>query len=180
MAPQTIALEEAQPGDLIFCHSSGAVGRAIRLAERLRWRDGARYNHVAWLNRYGGIRSAGLKDDPRDWLVGQAEAHGVTVNQPLSTVAGSGDHVIVRLPADCDREKALKFLRAQVGARYGFLSIASIVITLLLPRFINVMLPNTWICSAVAAEGLRFGGWLHNWPDLYQASPAQLWEALDR
>lgn len=78
-----------------------------------------------------------------------------------------------------DRERTVTFARAQVGHKYGFVTIASIVITLFTPGFINVMLPNVWICSALAAESIRFGNWLHDWPDIYLVTPAQLWCALE-
>lgn len=155
-----------QAGDLVFCHSSGIVGRAIRLAERLRWRPGSFYNHVALLSEAVGD----------DWRVIQAEGKGVTDTALLSSVVPGGTYAVFTCPAD--RAKVLEFAHAQVGRRYGFLTIASIVVTLLSPQFLNVMLPDTWICSAVAAESLRAGGWLRNWDDIYQVSPAQLWDTL--
>jgi hypothetical protein len=85
---------------------------------------------------------------------------------------------IVKVPTGCDRAEVLTFLRAQVGAKYGFLTILSILVTELSPKFVNVMLPNTWICSAVVAEGLRFGGWYHASGDIYQISPDELWCSL--
>lgn len=162
-------------GDLVFCHSEGIVGWGIRTAERFR-RDasgseaaGARWNHVCVLDR--------LLDDG-DWTVIQAEGCGVTEGAPLSQVAPGGSYEVLRLPGQLTRAKVLTFARAQVGRRYGFVTIASILVTLFTPRFFNVMLPGTWICSAVAAESWRFAGWYHDWPDIYQVSPAQLWVAL--
>ena len=156
------------PGDLVFAHSSGIIGRAIRLAERVRWRGGDAYNHVAVV----------AEADGTDWRVIQAEARGVTSTGLLSTITPGGTHKVVQLPAGVDPARVLAFAHAQVGRRYGFLTIVSIVVTLFAPKFVNVMLPDTWICSAVAAEALRYGGWLHNWDDVYQVSPAQLWEAV--
>lgn len=164
-----------QAGDLVFCHSAGLIGKAIRVAEWLRFRRGSKFNHVAQLYK--------PTEDGKDWYVIQAEAKGVTKDKRLSTIAPGGAYVVV--PSPCNNikgcvttEDQLDFAIAQVGDKYGFLTIASIVVSLLLPRFINVMLPNTWICSAVAAESLRCGGWVHNWPNIYQVSPAQLWEAV--
>ena len=168
--PHAVTAAGARAGDLVFAHGSGAVSRAIRIAERIRWSGGAGWNHVAWLDH---------QDATGRWVIGQAEAHGVTRDKPLESVAGpKGSYVIVSAPTAVDRDRLLEFLRGQVGTRYGFLTIASIVVTLLSPRFVNVMLPGTWICSAVVGEGLRYGGWLHNWPDLYQVAPAELWDAL--
>ena len=163
---ETIDLATALPGDLIFCRGSGIVSRAIRLAERIRWRAGSKWNHVAVLEAKS---LAG-------WTVVQAGGRGVT-STPLSAMAPGGGYVVVPAPETC-REDVVAFARAQVGSQYGYLTIASIVVTLLSPNFVNVMLPNTWICSALAAESLRAGGWVHNWPDVYQVSPAALSEAL--
>ena len=168
MSRPEVTAAGASPGDLVFCTSKGIVGRAIRLAERLRWRGGDAYNHVAILLEPVGF----------DWRIIQAEARGVTDTGLLSTVAPGGSYVIVPLPTGVSHDRVLAFARAQVGRRYGFLTIVSVLATVLSPRFVNVMLPDTWICSAVAGESVRFGGWLHSWPDVYQVSPAQLWEAL--
>lgn len=164
-----LTLEFAQPGDLVFCHSTGLISRAIRLAERLRWRAGDSYNHVAILDEKTEL----------GWRVIQAEARGVTRGARLTNVAPGGTFTLVPLPVGTDRAKVLEFARAQVGRRYGFLTIASEVFTILAPWFIDVMLPDTWICSALAGEALRAGGWIHNWSDLYQTTPAQLWLALN-
>jgi hypothetical protein len=72
----------------------------------------------------------------------------------------------------------LFFGREQLGKKYGFLTDASVFFTLLTPRFINFMLSNTWICSALVGEMLRFGGWYHDWPDERQVAPDPLFAAL--
>lgn len=166
MQPQTF-----MAGDVGFCHSPGIVGKAIRWGEWLRFRKGSYYNHTftldEWHEENGGY-----------WTVIQAEAHGVTNTRTIEEATGGGSYIILNKPAGVSTAKQLAFLRAQVGQKYGFFTIGSIITTLLAPKFINVMLPNTWICSAVAAEGMRAGGWLHNWPDIYQVNPAQLFEAL--
>lgn len=178
----TISILDAQPGDLVFCHSTGIVGAGIRLIEKLRrdWAktneaSGARYNHVA-------ILDAPLPNG--DWSVIQAEAAGVVQDTPekpsrLSTVTPGGFYSIVQLPHEVDRDDVIAFARAQVGFKYGFVTDASILLTLFTPKFLNVMTPHTWICSALGAESLRCGGWVHLWPDLYAVTPAQLWLALE-
>lgn len=165
---ETIDLHTALPGDLIFCRGSGVVSRAIRIAEWFRWRKGSRWNHVALLD----TRTAS------GWTVIQAEGRGVTRGTLLSTMAPGGGYAVVPLPEDVCRDDVLAFARAQVGDPYGFVTIASIVLTILSPTFLNVAAPGTWICSALAAESLRCGGWIHNWPSVSQVSPAQLSEAL--
>jgi hypothetical protein len=157
-------LADARAGDLVFFDSPGAVSWLIRVAQRIRWHG--RWNHVAWLDH---------QDDTGTWIIGQAEGSGVTVDKPL--VLGPHDE-IVPLPAPLERAHVLAFARAQAGKHYGFLTIASIFFTLLSPRFLNVMTAGTWVCSAVVAESLRFGGWYHDWPDIYQVAPDPLYTAL--
>jgi hypothetical protein len=162
------------PGSLVFCHSKGIIGRAIRIGEWLRYRRGDTYNHVAILDEYVAPSDA----DPY-WTVIQAEAHGVTRGARLDTVAPGGFYCIVQPPAGADPEKVLEFARSQVGRRYGWVTIASVIVTLLVPfRFFDVMWPDTWICSAVGAECLRAGGWFRSWPDVYQVLPSELWEQM--
>ena len=153
-----------EPGDLVFFHGTSLVSRAIRWAEWVRWRKGSKWNHVAVLDE---VSETG-------WTLVQAEGRGVTRGAPLSTC----QFQVVPLPEGVDRSDVLAFARAQVGSRYGFLTIFSILVTLLTPKFVNLMLPNTWICSAMAAESLRCGGWIRPFGDIYQVTPAELWEAL--
>lgn len=158
-----------QPGDLVFCHSSGLVGKAIRLGEWLRFRRGDQYNHVAIVNE----RLANGA-----WTVIQAEARGVTATGLLSDITPGGRFDIVRPPGGILGDDVREFALEQVGDRYGWVTIVSIVATLISPRFLNVMRPFTWICSAVSAESLRFAGWYHSWGDERQVLPSQLWAAL--
>lgn len=153
-------------GDIVFAHSNGIIGRTIRLAERLRWHRGSMYNHVAivsWV--HDGVA-----------YVTQAEPRGVTNDKPLSSV---GEYTLVAPPKDVDKEQMLRFATSQIGKRYSFLSILSIIVDILTPNwFPAVRNADTWICSALVAESLRAGGWLHNWPDVYIVTPAQLFQTL--
>ena len=173
-----IATHEAQPGDLVFCDGRGIVAWSIRMGQRFRrdWnkakdRTGDRYNHVAILDK---------QNSDGDWTLLQAVTKGVVQdhhNNP-SRLSHYSHYVIVTCPAD--RERTIRFARSQVGHKYGYLTTACFIFTFLSPKFLNVMVPRTWICSALAAESLRFGGWFHDWSDIYQVSPAQLWCALER
>ena len=127
---------------------------------------------------------------PADWLVIQAEAHGVTgyrnngkapyLPRKLSTVAPGGWTCLIRPPAIVEPARTLQFARLQVGDQYGFFDIMAIGIDKVTPNWFHVPFrrPGTWICSALAAESLRFGGWLHDWDDIYDVDPAELMEAL--
>ena len=106
-----------QAGDIILCHSKGLVAASIRFAQRHdKPNQFSKWNHVAVLSHL---------DDNDQWVVIQAEAHGVTNEHTLDSVAPGGTWQVVPLPASVDRTKFLDFLQAQVGLQYGFLSILS-------------------------------------------------------
>lgn len=163
-----IPIEAAVEGDLVFCHSTGIISRAIRVAEWIRWRKGSTYNHVAILD----------VQQLDGWTVIQAEARGVTRGAKLSTIAPGGTYSIVGLPTGCNRAEVLAWARQSVGRRYGWVTIVSILVTIFSPGFFDVMLPFTYICSALAADSLGHGGWMQQWSDIYAVTPAQLWDAL--
>lgn len=123
------------------------------------------------------------------WSVIQAEAHGVTgtrsdgsefLARKLSDVAPGGYYVIVRPPEKVNPGRTLRFARGEVGAHYGFVTVGSIAIDLVTPSWLHFPFrrPGTWICSAIAAEALRYGGWYHRWPTTYGCTPAQVLHAL--
>ena len=158
-----------QAGDLVFCHSNKLIGRLIRFGEHLRGRG--QYNHVCVL---AGCTPGGI------WTVIQAEASGVTAGKPLQSVAKGGEVTVVRLPTAANVPAGLVWLRKQIGRRYGWVTIFSIILTLLSPRFVNLLMPRTWICSAVATEYAQISlqRWLSDWADLNQVMPDELFEAV--
>ena len=127
MAVPVLTSLDIKPGALVFCHSVGFVGRAIRIAQWIngklrpsRWKaKGCPYNHVAMIDRPSA--------DGKDWLVIQAEAHGVTNDKFLSSIAPGGHYEIIPLPAGIDAMRALQFARSQVSSRYGVLTIVNII-----------------------------------------------------
>jgi hypothetical protein len=163
-----------KPGTIIFCHGTDLIGRVIRFGEWLRWRPGSRFNHVAIVDR--------VEEDGTVYVI-QAEARGVTALRKIDEIAPGGSYELVKLPRGVKAASVLEFARAQVGSKYGFGTIAAIVIDILTPGWFPSLRPankksNSWICSAVAAEALRFGGWYHEWPDIYLVTPAQLFIAM--
>jgi len=167
---------DIQPGDLVFVHSrKGAISRAIRIAQWFRWRGGAMFNHVAIVDEVDG----------ETVYVIQAESRGVTGKdhhrRTLQEAAPGGDYQIIKPPSKTSRARILFFARAQVGSHYGFFTIFSILLNILTPKwFIAFRLANTWICSGVAAESFRYGGWYEEWYDVYQVTPAELYLALTK
>jgi hypothetical protein len=156
-----------KPGNLVLCHSAGILGAAIRIAER-RLQDSryAEWNHVAVLDRFVD----------GEWYVIQAEASGVTDDKKLSSVAPGGNYQIIPLPIGADRMKLLKFVRAQVGDKYSWLSIFSAAFDMWLPEAICLRKGDTWICSGLAAAGLWFAGYepLMKLNDVYTCTPAEI------
>ena len=98
----------------------------------------------------------------------------------LSDVAPGGSYAILSCPKGVERELVVAEAQKLLRDKYAFISIASIAFNLLLPLPIrlNVYENGTLICSAVTALALLAGGWLHQWPDLYQVTPAQIGTAL--
>jgi len=154
------------PGDIIFAHSDGWMAKCIRFAERLRWRKGSYWNHACVISR--------VDQDGTAYVI-QAELKGVSEAR-LDSI---GDYVVVEPPHGVNRNKVLAFTKMQVGSKYGILSILSIVFDIISPDwFPSLRMPNTWICSAVTGEALRYGGWLHDWNDIYCTTPSQLFDSL--
>ena len=174
----TISPEEAHPGDAVFCSGGGFVDRAIQLGQKLR-RLGSygKWNHVAWLD------SPVLDADGKvvDWVLGQALSNGVQIGQLLS-VRGSGVEIVpldafpTIIPgAKLDRATHLATLRAEVGVKYGWLTIASIVVTILTPKWVrfDFRRDNTFICSGLFSWGLHSAGGLVT-NDIYQRLPGEV------
>lgn len=162
------------PGSIVLCHSRGIISALIRFGQWIRHPRRTRFyewNHVGILNH---------QTSDGDWVVIEATARGVTSGY-LSTIAPGGRYEVVALPLGVDAAKVLAFARAQVGVRYGFVTIASIALNLLTPSFfrLDVRRSGTWICSALGATSMLAGGWLHPVRDYYQITPAEVAEALD-
>ena len=154
-------------GDLVLCHSTGILGRAIRIAEkRLQNSQFSEWNHIAILDR----------EVDGEWYVIQAEAHGVTNDKKLSSVAPGGRYEVIPLPAGVNVDKVLTFARAQVGDAYSWLSILSCAFDMWLPQAICFRRGDTWICSGLAAAALWFGGFekMVHLNDVYTCTPAEI------
>ena len=167
-------------GDIVICTSSGLIGAGIRWVQHRSRKhylvapiDGRdkwwQYNHIAVLN----------EQTDKGWSIFQAEARGVTDFRCLDTVAPGGSYHVIALPDSVDREKFLQFLRAQVGKRYGYMSILSCFVDLVLPDKICLRQSDTWICSGLVVGALWYGGFpnAYKWPDLYTVVPAEIAEA---
>jgi len=163
-------MEQMMPGDIIVAHSDGIIGKAIRFAERIRGKGGDNWNHVVILDH---------QDERGVWYVIQAEAKGVSNDKTLSSI---GKYQHVSTPSYVDRSLVLEFARCQVKTKYGFVSILSCVVDIIIPDSICLRKSNTWICSGLAAAALMYGGWSKAlvWArkDIYTIMPSELYLAL--
>ena len=161
-----------KPGQIGFAHTSGIMGKMIRFGEALKGKVGSEWNHAF-------IVSDEVSDTGEPLII-QATLRGVTGNAPLSSVAPGGKYTILETPG-VDLAKTLEFAKSTVGLEYGYFTILAIAIDILsfqwVPAFRGAR-KDSWICSALAAEALRFGGWLQEWIDVYTITPQQLYDRL--
>ena len=87
----SIPLSKALPGDIVLCHNTGFVAKAIRFGQRLHapWVY-SEWNHVAILDEWGheDISPFGAA---HCWVIIEAEAHGVRT----AFLDSVGDYIIV-------------------------------------------------------------------------------------
>ena len=181
----TIRPDQGAPGDAVFCSGTGLVDRAIQFGQwiRVSMRPYRKWNHIAWLDHPVQDDSGAITD----WVLGQALSHGVEIGQLLSergtgveivplgafpTVQGWSQQLMV------DRPTHLATLRAEVGVKYGWLTIASVVVNILTPKWVRLDFrrANTFICSGLFSWALHSGGGLIE-GDVYQVMPAQVAES---
>jgi len=166
-------MERHEPGSIGFCHSKGIIGWAIRLGEHLRFRHGDFWNHVFIVSD--------KTNEQGEQLVIQALGGGVDDTKSISTIAPGGKYKIIPPPIDVLGTDVLMFAERQVGSPYGYVSIISIALQIILPKWFplpRIRTNSSWICSALGAESLRCGGWVHDWPDIYSVVPSELYAAL--
>jgi hypothetical protein len=146
------------------------MGWLIRVGEWISFRK-CDWNHMFIIDRVDNLVPYVL----------QATLKGVTDSVLLEEIAPGGKYVTFAPPDGVTREGLLYFARKQVGLRYGYWTIVAIAIDIVtwqwFPAFRGARKPS-WICSALGCEALRYGGWLHEWLDIYTVTPAQAYEAL--
>lgn len=163
-----------QPGDIGFARTGGVMGKLIRIGEFLRGKRGSQWNHQFAV-------SDKVDSDGMPFII-QATLRGVTDTARLDSLKKGGGRYLTQPPPDAvDRHEFLVFLKSQVGTEYGFFTILAIAIDIVtwdwFPSFRGAR-KSSWICSALINEGMRFAGWLHQWPDIYTVTPQDGWNAL--
>lgn len=161
-------MTDYQPGDIVFMHTKGLMGKAIRFAQRNLQDVQAKYsrwNHVGILYEKVG----------NDWTVIQAQPRGITSAGLLSEMAGD-DYEVIALPSYLNAEDVLAFAQAQVGKHYGFSSVASAFFDMVLPRKVCLRKADTWICSGLVMASLWYAGFHKavQVDDLYSITPAEV------
>jgi hypothetical protein len=157
------------PGYIGFAKNRGVMGKLIRVGEWLKFRKGSGWNHMFVVAEDGNH-------------IIQATLEGVTDTALLTEVAPGGEYVVFAPPPGVRADDVLRFARSQVGTKYGVLTILAIAIDILTWQWVPALRgarKNSWICSGLTCEALRFGGWLYNWIDVYTVTPAQAYEALN-
>lgn len=159
-----------QPGDIGFSRTTGVMGKMIRLGTWLKLRK-VEDNHEFVVDRVV---------DNVAYII-QATIKGVTDTARLDEVAPGGSYTLVSPPPEVDVDKFLSFCRKQVGCEYGLLTDIAMGIDIItwqwFPAFRGAR-TNSWQCAALINEGLRFGGWYHDWIDIYSILPDEGRHAL--
>lgn len=152
------------PGTVGFARSNGVMGRLIRFGEMISTGRGD-YNHMFVVGENNSVI--------------QAEMSGVTDTQTLDEM--TDDFVLLRPPKKVSLPRTVQFAKSQVGIEYGLWTDIGIGIDIVTWQWVPAVRGArraSWICSALGAESLRFGGWIHNWVDIYTPTPQQVFDAL--
>lgn len=159
-------MEDIKPGYVGFSRSPGVMGRAIRFGEHLSGGVGE-WNHMFIIGE--------------DAKVIQAEMQGVTDDANVNDLLLTYKCTILKPPPEVDLDKVVVFAKEQVGICYGLGTDIAIGIDMMtwqwFPAFRGARKPS-WICSALGAEALRFGGYYHEWISVYTCTPQQVHDAL--
>lgn len=147
-APAETALEGTySPGDFILTHGSGVFSRLIRIGQRLRFRGANR--QFAWWSHAALIVSA-------DGQLIEALGAGVQ-RSPLSKYAPK-EYTLVCLgdmASPADRGQVVAYAEWALNQEYGYLTILSIAISLLLGGKFTFGYDGQSICSGLIARALE-------------------------
>lgn len=146
------------PGSIALFHSKGFLGKLIRFGERIRGKKGTYWNH------------AGVIIDEAGNTV-EALGHGV-MNDEL----GTRDFTILN-PADMSdlqRAKVVTFAKSCLGDHYGYLTIVSIGVDLVIRSRFSFRNGKSLICSELAARALEHGSWICPKLDTSHVMPSDL------
>ena len=132
-------------GDFVLVEGFGNLSRVIEFGERIRdGKEASRYSHAAWV----------MDDNGR---VLEALGKGICWGN-----IGAYKHfkVVDSGMSKDDRLQACHFAISQYGIRYGYVSIASIIMNILTPPIIDFESTKSSICSEFVARCLEHGGFI--------------------
>jgi len=156
-------------GDIGYARTNGLLGLLIRVGEKLKWRNGDA-NHAFVVVTEGDSYD-------KIWIV-QATLKGVVRSRLSELMATSTRIETYPPPTIAHPQLVALFAEYQIGDPYGLLSDICLAVDILTPVwFWSVRRNGTWICSALAAEAMRFAGWYFDFPDVYGVAPTPLKEA---
>ncbi len=152
---------QAQVGDMVLFHTSGIIGKLIRMGELLRWRGFSTWNHCAIIS---SIDNGVIK-------VIQMARHCDEVELDLAV-----PHAIVSAPDGTNRAAAVAYAQSCLGIDYSYFEIATIAFNILTPKWFrgfDFRKTGTLICSALVARAWEHGGVIVPF-DPFQVSPSEL------
>lgn len=157
--------ERWRPGDFLLTRGNSFTAKLIRFGQALRV-HGADRRYTYW-------NHAALVVDA-DGLLVEAEGTGVRFN-PVSKYRGHTYHLVEIEASDSDRHQVAAFGRwaAQEQSRYGFVTIASVSLTLLTGAKFSFFIDGQFICSGLVARAQERTNALFN-RDPAHMSPADL------
>lgn len=161
----------ARPGDFLLTHSTGVYGFLIRFGEALRYRGQnrifAHWSHAAIIvDESGSI----------------IEALGGGVQERNLVVYCKTEYVVVHLPSDTstsDRLQAVEFARFCLNEPYGWMTIASVALSLLTSGTLSFGIDGQQICSALVARCLERIGVIFRENEPWHLMPADLAKHFD-
>lgn len=134
-----------RPGDFILTHGDEWTSRLIRFGQTIRYR-GASAKYTYWNH------TALVVDD--DGAI--VEALGTGVARRSIHDYDPTQYTVVRIDAtDADRSEAAAFACSSIGAEYGWLTIASIAVSLVTGGKFAFAIDGQLICSGLVARALE-------------------------
>lgn len=147
LQPQSLSVNEELflPGDFIFPQGKDFIAKLIRFGQRLRFKKEdakyAKYGHCA------------IIISPQGDLI-EATSQGIKPNH-INNYKTSGFTLVNIDSAYEDRVQAVNFARSCLGQEYGYLTIASLVLTVLTGGKLNFGFEGQNICSGLVAKSLE-------------------------
>lgn len=134
-----------RPGDFILTHGDEWTSRLIRFGQSLRYR-GTSAKYTYWNHTALVVGGAGTIVEALGTGVAKRSIHDYEPTQ----------YTVVRIDAsDEDRLQAATFATSSIGSHYGWLTIASIGLSLLTGGKLAFAIDGQLICSGLVARSLE-------------------------